>query len=64
MGELNKVNSLTIANSIFEKIIKIPKYLPKDRDEAIVEFSKEIDEVGLNAAIVHAYSAKRHPRAK
>ena len=64
MGEFNKIDSLTISNSIFEKIVKIPKYLPKDRDQAIVEFAKEIDSAGLNSAIIHAYSAKRHPRAK
>ena len=64
MGEFNKIDSLVISNSIFEKIVKIPKYLPKDRDLAIVEFAKEIDSAGLNSAIVHAYSAKRHPRAK
>jgi 16S rRNA G966 N2-methylase RsmD len=64
MGEFNNIDSLTISNSIFEKIVKIPKYLPKDRDQAIVEFAKEIDMAGLNTAIIHAYSAKRHPRAK
>ena len=64
MGEFNKIDSLVISKSIFEKILKIPKYLPKDRDLAIGEFAKEIDSIGLNSAIIHAYSAKRHPRAK
>ena len=64
MGEMNKVDSNLISKSILEKMVKIPKYLPKERDPAYAAFAKEIDEIGLNQAIIHAYTSKRHPRNK
>lgn len=64
MGEMNKIPSSQISKSILDKMIKIPKYLPKEREAAEEAFAKEIEEIGLNQANNHAYSAKRHPRNK
>jgi 16S rRNA G966 N2-methylase RsmD len=64
MGDFNDIDNGVIAKAVLEKMIKLPKYLPKERDEAIEAFAKEIVETGLNQAIIHAYSAKRHPRSK
>ena len=64
MGEMNQVDSNVISRSVLEKMVKIPKYLPKERDPAYEMFAKEIDEIGLNQAVTHAYTSKRHPRNK
>jgi trimethylguanosine synthase len=64
MGEMNKIPSGVVSKSVLDKMIKIPKYLPKEREKAEEAFAKEIDDIGLNQAINHAYSAKRHPRNK
>lgn len=64
MGEMNKIPSGLVSKSVLDKMIKIPKYLPKEREKAEEAFAKEIDDIGLNQAINHAYSAKRHPRNK
>ena len=64
MGEMNNVDSNLVARSILDKLIKIPKYLPKDRQSACEAFATEINTIGLNQAISHAYTSKRHPRNK
>lgn len=64
MGDMNKVDSKVVSKSILDKLIKLPKYLSKDRDLACEQYAKEIDEIGLNQSIAHAYSSKRHPRNK
>mmetsp|Transcript_2991 Transcript_2991/g.2711 ORF Transcript_2991/g.2711 Transcript_2991/m.2711 type:complete len:257 (-) Transcript_2991:58-828(-) len=61
IGEMVKVDSNEVAKLMLDRM-KIPKYLPKDKNVAIGAFGQEIEENGFNFALAKACAAKKPNR--